>query len=395
MRLSIVLTLLLAIAGYGAYRLDEGVHAWVDARLGLSGPAQTSPAKARPPAPVRVAGVVQQDFPVVIEGVGNVKALSSVEIKSRIDGQIVEAAVKDGQVVEKGDLLFRLDDRPLIAQLRQAEANLARDEANLDKAKSDVARYGALAKKGISPQTRLEEAQSSLAALEAAIRASQAAVELARLNLDYATIRAPISGRIGSVLLTPGNMVKANDTQAMVLITQLSPVNVAFTLPEKYIGELRERMAAKTPLLVDVTIQGDTRFKERGRLFFINNVVDTATGTIGVMARFDNAAGTLVPGQFARARVTLQVLQGAVIAPSKAIQLNQKGHYAWVLKGDGTVKSRAVEVGPSVGAQTVVTRGLEAGETIVTDGQLRLFPGAAVKPIDGPKTPVANKKVQS
>lgn len=393
MRLSILIAVSLAVAGYVFYRNDDRLRGWVDTRLGLTVAEPT--AKQRPPAPVRVAKVGQRDVPVIVEGVGNVRALSTVEIKSRIDGQVMHAAVTDGQLVDKGDLLFRLDDRPLNAQLHQAEANLARDQANLDKAKSDVQRYTMLAQKGIAPQTRLEEAQSSLASLEAAIRASRAAVELARLNLGYATIEAPIAGRIGTVLLTPGNMVKANDSQPMVVITQLRPVNVAFALPEKYLGVLRERIASKDGLFVNVSVEGSEKIDERGQLFFINNVVDTATGTIQVMASFDNKNGKLIPGQFARASVTLQVLPEAVVAPAKAIQMNQKGHYAWVMKPDDTVEYRSIHVGPTIGTDTVVTSGLRAGETIVTDGQLRLFSGARVKPIDSGNKSEPQKKVQS
>ncbi|HRY05530.1 MAG TPA: efflux RND transporter periplasmic adaptor subunit [Hyphomicrobiaceae bacterium] len=393
MRILIGVIVLLMLGGYGYYRSDTQFRAFVDSRLDTTQAKKA--AKRRPPAPVRIATVGRRDFPVIIEGIGNVRALSTVEIKSRIDGQVMEAAIKDGQQVEKGDLLFRLDDRPLNAQLHQAEAILARDNANLEKAKSDVERYTMLAKKGISPQTKLEEAVSSLASLEAAIRASQAAVDLARLNLGYATILAPISGRIGAVLLTPGNMVKANDTQAMLIITQLRPVNVIFALPEKYLGELRERMGSKAGLYVSVSTEGGQTINERGRLFFINNVVDISTGTIQVMASFDNKNGKLVPGQFIRAAVTLQVLPQAVIAPTKAIQMNQKGRYAWVLRSDGTVESRSVEIGPIIGGETVITSGLHEGETIVTDGQLRLYPGAPVEPVDAGGKLEQRKKVQS
>lgn len=393
MRLLIAIVIVMLAGGYGYFRMDGQFRTWVETRL--SGDAPKPLAQSKQAAPVRVAAVSRRDTPVVVEGVGNVRAISTVEIKSRIDGQVMEAAVGDGQLVEKGEILFRLDDRPLIAQLRQAEANLSRDQANLEKATSDVARFRTLSMKGVSPQTKLEEAESSLAALEAAIKASMATVELAQLNLDYATIRAPIAGRIGSVLLTPGNMVKANDTQAMVVLTQIRPVNVAFALPEKYAGELRERMATQKGLFVDVSIQGGTEIVERGRLFFVNNVVDMASGTIQAMARFDNQDGKLIPGQFARASVTLEILPQSVIAPTKAIQMNQKGRYAWVVKTDGTVEARAIEVGPSIGSDTVITNGLKGGETIVTDGQLRLFPGALVKPIDDESRSSATKKVQS
>jgi membrane fusion protein, multidrug efflux system len=386
---------IVSVGGYAGYATNDDVRKWADEKLGLAKPVDKSAKRKVQPAPVRVAKTARRDVPVVLDGVGNVQALSTVQIKSRIDGQVTEVAIKDGQIVEAGDLLFRLDDRPLAAQLRQAQASLGRDKANLEKAKSDVVRFGTLTAKGISPVTKLEEVRSSLAALEAAIRASEASVEITRLNLEYATIRAPISGRVGSVLLSAGNMVKANDTQAMLVITQTKPVNVVFTVPEKYVGELRRRMEGGQELLVDVSVPGDVEISERGRLFFVNNVVDTASGTIQVMARFDNKDEKLVPGQFTRASVTLEVLSGSVVAPSRAVQINQRGFYAWVVKADGTVEARSVEIGPRVGDDTVIREGLGPGETIVTDGQLRLFPGAPVKPLVPGDTDGKPKKVQS
>jgi membrane fusion protein, multidrug efflux system len=384
-----------AMGGYAAYSANSDVHHWIDARLGIASAQPKLTRKRRPPAPVRISKTTRRDIPIVLDGVGNVQAVSTVQIKSRIDGQVVEATVQDGQTVKKGSVLFRLDDRPLLALLRQAEANLGRDKANLEKAKSDVARYRTLSTKGISPVTKFEEAQSSLAALEAAIRASQAAVDIARLSLEYATIKAPISGRVGSVLISAGNMIKANDTQPMLVITQIKPVNVVFTLPEKYVAELRTRLESGQRPEVVVSVPGGKGPPEHGKLFFFNNVVDTTSGTIQVMARFDNKDERLMPGQFAQARVTLQVMRGAVVAPARAIQINQKGYYAWVLKPDQTVEARPVKIGPRVAGEIVVRSGLGPGETIITDGQLRLFPGATVKPIGDRAKGRKTKKVQS
>jgi multidrug efflux system membrane fusion protein len=397
MRPSIMAAAVMAVAlgGYAAYRTDDSVHNWVASRLGIAETTPKSSKRRRPPAPVRIAKTTRRDVPIVLDGVGNVQALSTVEIKSRIDGQVMQADVQDGQTVAKGGVLFRLDDRPLKALLRQAEANLGRDKANLERAKSDVARYSTLSKKGISPVTKLEEAQSSLAALEAAIRASEAAVEIARLSLEYATIAAPISGRVGSVLISAGNMIKANDTRPLLVITQTKPVNVVFTLPEKFVGELRSQLTSGQQPTVEVTVPGSKETLAHGKLFFINNVIDTASGTIQVMARFANDDEQLMPGQFARARVTLQVLRGTVVAPARAVQINQKGYYAWVVKADNTVEARAVEIGPRVADVIVIKSGLKAGETIVTDGQLRLFPGAAIKPIVPGGKAGKSKKVQS
>ncbi|MCB1510080.1 MAG: efflux RND transporter periplasmic adaptor subunit [Hyphomicrobiaceae bacterium] len=365
--------------GYAVYEFEPTVKARVDSFLAKS--ERKRRVSKRPPAPVATTAAVRRDVPIVIEGVGNVQAQSTVEIKSRIDGQLFEAAVKEGQQVKRGDLLFRLDARPLVAQLRQAEANLARDRANLAKARADVSRYTRLAEKGISPKTKLEDAQASLATLAAAIRASQAAIEFAKLNLEYATIKAPIDGRVGNILITPGNMVKANDTRAMLVITQVSPINVVVALPERYIAELRQLMAAGNAPDVEAKIQGDSRPTAVGRMFFINNVVDTTTGTIQVMGRFENKDERLVPGQFVKAQVRMRVLEGAVVVPSKSVQLNQSGHYVWVVKADNTVENRVVKIGPIIGDETVIAEGVQPGDIVVTDGQLRLFPNAKVAPI--------------
>lgn len=379
--LPVVVAATLAGAGFLAYQLDPRVQAWVGG-LHRQGAAPAK-AKAIPPAPVRLAAANRRDVPILLEGVGNVQARSTIAIKARVDGQLMEAVVSEGQMVKKGDLLFRLDARPFEAQLRQAEANVARDRANLEKALADEKRFEGLAQKGISPKTKLEEAETSVAALRAQVRASEAAVEVARLNLEYATIKAPIEGRVGSILLAAGNMVKANDTQAIMMLTEVRPINVAFALPEQHIAELRARMRQPEPVQVEVTVQGDENGLEKGELYFINNAVDASTGSIMVMARFPNADERLVPGQFIKARVRMTTLPNAVVAPSKAIQINQRGHYVWVVKPDMSAELRPVTIGPEVGDTTVISRGLEPGERIVVDGQLRLFPGSKVAPLDG------------
>ncbi|MGD9806391.1 MAG: efflux RND transporter periplasmic adaptor subunit [Hyphomicrobiaceae bacterium] len=378
--LPLFLLLLLAGSAWLAYEKNSGVHQWVTERFGKT--EKRAKASSLPPAPVRTAMAIRRDVPIVLEGVGNVQSRSTIAIKSRVDGQLMEALVAEGQMVKKGQLLFRLDARPFEAQLRQAEANVARDRANLDKALADEKRFENLAQKGISPKTKLEEAETSVAALQASIQASQAATEIARLNLEYASIKAPIEGRVGSLLLSSGNMVKANDTQAIMMLTAVKPINVAFALPEQHVGELRERLKAAEPLTVEAIVQGDESTSEKGELFFINNIVDTTTGTITVMARFANEEERLVPGQFVRARVQMTTLPDAVVIPSKAIQINQHGHYVWVAKSDKTAELRPVTIGPEVGTELVVSRGLSVGESVVIDGQLRLLPGARIAPID-------------
>ena len=382
MRRALPLLLVPAVVGavWIAYQSNSSFQQWVDARLPLK--ASERQHKSIAPAPVRIAASKRLDVPILLEGVGNVQARSTIAIKARVDGQLMEAAVQEGQLVKKGDLLFRLDARTYEAQLKQAMANVARDRANLEKALADASRFENLAQKGISPKTKLEEAETTVAALQAAIRASEATVELAKLNLEYATIKAPVDGRVGSFLLAPGNMVKANDTQAIVMLTEVRPINVAFALPEQHVGELRTRLKGSEPIVVEATVQGDEATTERGRLFFINNAVDPTPGTIMVMARFANDEERLVPGQFVRARVLMTTLPGAVVVPTKGLQINQNGQYVWVVKPDMTAELRPVSIGPEVGDVAVVSRGLQPGEKVVIDGQLRLFPGAKVLPSD-------------
>jgi membrane fusion protein, multidrug efflux system len=386
----VALLLVASAAAYIAYQSDERLRTWVTSLAGAAKTDGRAKKRALPPAPVRVAQARTQTVPIRIEGVGNVQARSSVAIKARIDGQLFSSGVKEGQTVHKGDVLFQLDPRPFEAQLKQAEANLARDKANLEKARSDLARTLDLAGKGISPKAKLDEVEASVATFRAAIRSSEAAIDLAKLNLDYATIRSPIDGRVGKILVAPGNMVKANDTQSLLVINEVKPIYVAFALPEQYIGELRRRMA-EGPLVVEATWRGEGASTVTGELFFINNAVDTTTGTIELMARFANADERLLPGQFIKASVTVATLPNAVVVPSQAVQINQKGEYVWVLKEDKSVQLRAITTGPQAGDATVVSKGLASGEIVVTDGQLRLFPGARVAPEESKRNGSAAK----
>ena len=371
------LLLIALAAAFIFYRYEGPLSFWAHALEKDKG------AKARtlPPAPVRVTQARAREVPVRLEGVGNVQARSSVAVKARIDGQLFTADIEEGQLVKKGEILFRLDSRPFEAQLKQAEANLARDKANLEKARNDLARIEGLTEKGISPKAKLEEVETTVATVRAAIRSSEAAVDLAKLSLDYATIRSPIEGRVGSILVTPGNMVKANDTQPLIIINEVKPIYVAFALPEQHMDALRRRMA-EGALMVEATTQGEQASTVTGELFFINNAVDATTGTIQLLARFANENERLVHGQYIKASVTLATLPDAVVVPSQAVQINQKGEYVWVLKGDNTVQLRSVTVGPQTGTETVISDGLAGGETVVTDGQLRLFPGARVTPVE-------------
>lgn len=330
-------------------------------------------------APVHVAKVETRSVPIRLEAIGAVQSRSTVQVRSRVDGQLIAAEFREGQWVKKGDLLFRIDPRPFQAQLRQAQANLARDQAQHEKARSDLDRYAQLSQKGFSSQQKYEEAKATLAALQAIIRADQATVEMAKLQLEFTEIRAPIDGRTGNMLITPGNLIKANDTPALVVLNETRPIYVAFSVPESNVADLKARMV-KGPLSVTVSLPERPDKRMTGDVTFINNAVDTATGTIQLKATFANEDELLTPGQFVRVAVNLEMLTDALVVPTGAIQDGQKGSYVFVVRADMTVEPRNVTIGPAADNRTVIRSGLTVGETVVTDGQLRLFPGALVQP---------------
>ena len=329
-------------------------------------------------APVVVANVVTHDIPVQVRTIGTVQARATVEIKSLVDGQIVEAAFHEGQAVHKGDLLFRIDPRPFEAQLRQAEANLARSKAQMQRARADLTRYEELSQRGFSSQQKYEEARAVAGAMAATIRADEAAVEMARLQLGYTAIHAPIDGRTGNLLVSVGNLVEANEDPPLVVIKEIKPIHLTFSVPEHYLSEVRKRMA-EGPMNVAADIPQDGEPSIMGRVFFINNAVDPTTGTIQLKAIFENMDEKLTPGQFVDVILTLSTLADAVVVPSHAVQNGQNGNFVFVVTKDLTVEQRRVELGPEVDGRTVIEKGLAVGERVVTDGQLRLYPGARVE----------------
>lgn len=371
-RAAVAAVVLIALAGVG-YVLADGKSGGNKAQR-----------RAPPPAPVLVAAAKTQDMPIRLSTIGAAQARATVAVKSRVDGQLMEAHFREGEAVEKGALLFRIDPRPFAAQLRQAEANQARDRATLAKVKGDLVRYQELAAKGFSSRQKYEETVAAANSLEAVIRANEAAIDFARLQLGYTEIRAPISGRAGSLLVNVGNLVKANDTQALVVIHEIKPIYVSFALPEQHLAEVKRRIASGG-LTARVSVPDDPRPPAEGTIDFVNNAVDAATGTIGMRATFANADERLTPGQFVTVEVTMSTLKDVVVVVATAIQSGQKGTYLFVVKKDDmTVEQRMVTTGITVERMTVIREGLKAGETVVVDGQLRLFPGAKVAPKEAP-----------
>lgn len=384
----------LAAVAYGGYALlgSSPKAPQVTAPGTPPRPGQATPPgqRALPPAPVVVAVAKTAAMPVTLTAIGNVQAYSSVAIKSQVDGQIVEVHFKEGQSVKKGDLLFTLDARPYEALLRQAEANLAKDKALLDKARADVVRLEGLVAKDFTSRVNYDQAKATAASLEAIVKADEALVEQSRLKLEYTRIAAPIDGRVGSILVNAGNLVKANDTAAgtMVVLNQVKPINVQFAVPESHLAEIRARMAAGR-ITVKAAVPEDTRPPAEGTLTFINNAVDTTTGTITLKATYDNADDRLTPGQFINVTVELSVIAEAVVVPPAAVQVGQRGQYLYVVKADDTVELRLVKTGVRTDRDVVVAEGLKAGERVVIEGQLRLRPGTRViiRPSGGPAQP--------
>jgi len=327
------------------------------------------------PVPVTVATAIRKAVPFEIGTFGAVEANVTVAVKPQVTGVITAVRFKEGEEVKKDALLFSIDPRPFRADLDRAEAALLRDKVQLANAEREASRQAELLKSGGVSQGVYDQARTTADALAAAARADEAAVETARLNLEYCSIRSPIDGRAGECLADAGNMVKAGDA-ALVVINQVRPIQLNFTVPQQNLAELRKRTAAGT-LQVRAYVPGQAQ-PETGELTFVDNAVDRTTGTIRLKATFANAAERLWPGLFVTVKLVLYVQADAVVVPSQAVQSGQQGQFVYVVKADGKVESRIVTVDRIFGGESIVSKGVEAGEQVVTDGQLRLVPDATV-----------------
>jgi membrane fusion protein, multidrug efflux system len=362
------------------------------------------------PIPITVGTAVQKTVPVQLRAIGNVQAYSTVTVKSRVPGHIMRVYFKEGEDVKKGNLLFMIDPRPFEAALKQAEANLERDialirqaEANLlrgrtqeKNAQADAERYKMLFERGVVARQQYDKfrtdwealeatvsaEKAALANAEAAVVADRAAVENAKLQLSYCSLHSPMDGRTGSLIVQEGNIIKENDAN-LVVINQIAPIYVTFSVPEQYLGEIKKYMAAGK-LRVEAVVPNNESRPEGGFVSFVDNTVDMATGTIRLKGTFVNKEKHLWPGQFVNVILTFTEEPNAIVVPSQAIQTGQEGQYIFVVKPDLTVESRPVVVGRNLSGETVVQEGIKADEKVVTDGQLRLYPGARVeiKPSD-------------
>jgi len=369
-------------------------------------------AMAMPVVPVSAAKATSESVPTELRVVGSVEASAIVQVKSQVAGQLLSMGFTEGQNVVKGQTLFEVDPRPYEEALRQAEANVTRDRAQIgqfeaalarDAAqakfnKTDADRYAELFKAGVVSKSQSDQAKTSadvareseratnasLESAKAALESDQAMVAAAKLNLSYCKIAAPLAGRTGNLLVHPGNMVKVNDVP-LVVIHQVAPIFVNFNVPEQHLPAVR-RLSANRKLAVRVFSQDAPERISTGTLSVIDNAVDSATGTIHLKATFDNTDGLLWPGQFVTAVLTLDTINGATVVPAEAVQAGQQGQYMYVIKANNTVEMRVVKVGRSIGKRTVIEQGVAPGETVVTDGHLRLFPGAQVTLVEGGKS---------
>ncbi|HLI14099.1 MAG TPA: efflux RND transporter periplasmic adaptor subunit [Alphaproteobacteria bacterium] len=359
------LALAVALGGGGWYYAERPTHA-------------ASPPPGPPPVPVTAGVAEARDMPVFVRGLGTVQAYNTVSVKTRVDGQIVKVLFTEGQEVKAGDPLFQIDPRPFQAALDQAVAQKQRDEAQLAGAQRDFARYSKLVASGFQTRQSYEDQKATVEQLEGAVKADEAQIENARLNLGYADIRSPIDGRTGARLVDIGNFVQASQATPLVTITQLRPIFVSFTVPQDALDEIRLNQA-KAPLAVLAYDSGDKTLLSQGKLSLIDNAIDPSTGTIHLKATFENKDERLWPGEFVSARLVLSVRRNAVTVPAQTVMQGADGPYVYTIKPDDTVERRAVQVAATQDGLAVIAKGLAAGERVVVDGQYRLTNGAKVK----------------
>jgi membrane fusion protein, multidrug efflux system len=371
--------------------LAAGVYWRVDAAKSpeASAPAAAPAGAASRGVPVTAATARQGDMPVYLTGLGSVTAFNTVTVKSRVDGELINVAFREGQFVHQGDLLVEIDPRPYQVQLAQAEGQMARDQAQLKDAKINLERYRDLVEKDFIARQQVDDQAAMVAQLDGGLKVDQAAIDNAKLLLSYSRITAPISGRIGLRLVDAGNMVHASDPNGLLVITQVQPIAVLFTLPEDELPPILTRLHSGDPLITEAYDRaGQTRLAT-GSLLTIDNQIDQSTGTTRLKAVFPNEDNALFPNQFVNVRLLLDVRKDAIIAPAAAIQRGPQGTFVYVVKPDQTVEVRPVTVGPSAGSEAMFERGLAAGDVVVVDGVDKLRAGAAVqvKMAEGAGTP--------
>jgi multidrug efflux system membrane fusion protein len=376
-----VVLLLIAGAAAGFFFLRRG-NAPAEKSKGPPG------ARDKIPVPAVLGTVAERDFPIYLDGLGTVQAFNTVTVRSRVDGQLQKLAFEEGQDVQAGQLLAQIDPAPYKTQVEQAEAKKAQDEAQLTNAVVELRRDDALLAGKIIAQDVYDAQQATVKQLAAAVQADQAAIDSARVQLDYATINAPIEGRTGIRLVDVGNIIRAADSNGLVVLTQLHPISIVFTLPEQSLGQIHQQQA-QGPLKIRALDRDNKTVLDEGTLTVVDNQIDTSTGTIRLKGTFPNPSLRLWPGQFVNARLFLTVRTNATVVPASVVQRGPEGPYAFAVNDDMTVRMVPVQVGPTDQGQVLIESGLTPGERVVVDGQFKLQPGSLVKPAQpvAPATP--------
>jgi multidrug efflux system membrane fusion protein len=348
------------------------------------------------PVPVNIGEVLKKEMPVDLRVFGSVEAISTVAIKAQVGGELMEVNFEEGQEVKKGDLLFTIQPKLYATQLAQAEANLARDRVTAANTQRDAERNIELAKKGAVSKEQLDQSRAQAEAVAASVKADEALVEIARVQLGYTTVESPIDGRTGALSVRPGNLIKAAADDAMVTIKQLAPIYVAFSVPEEHLADIRKGIAERKLAVTALDPKKNAPLAD-GNLTFISNAVDSETGTVVLKATFANDDRALWPGAYVDIILHLSTEPNATVAPASAVSIGQKGQQIFVVKEDGTVELRPVIVERTVGQEAVIQKGVQPGEKVVINGQSRLMPGSkivitsAVAPNPGPDAPMAMK----
>lgn len=351
--------------------------------------AQSAPSIA---VPVVVAPAIEKTVPVELRAIGNVQAYNTVQVKTQVPGELTGVFFKEGDDVQRGQLLFTLDPRPLESDLKRLQATMARDQAEAANARAQATRYAKLMEEGVVAREQYDQYRTQAEAMEAAAQADKSAVETARLQLAYTKIFAPLSGRTGSLLVHRGNIVKENDDKSvLVAINQLTPIYVEFAVPERYLPQVKAQTSAGK-LKVQAVAPGETT-PEEGTLTFVDNTVDPTTGTIRMKGTFANPSRRLWPGQFVDVVLRLSERPNAVLVPTPAVQTGQLGQFVFVIKSDMTAEQRPVKAGEAVEGSTIIEQGVQPGERVVTDGQLRLVPGSRVEIRQAGASPAAGASI--